>query len=125
MSYMLDTSACINLLRGVQPPAEIEGQACCISAVVESELWAGVHHAGGKREKKKVQILLDAVKVLPFESEAAQATGQLLAYLTGKGIQIGDFDTQIAAHARCTDSTLVTANAKHFKRVPDLKLFIW
>ena len=125
MSYMLDTSACIHLLRGIQPPSEIEGQACSISAIVESELWAGVHHAGGKREKRKIQILLDAVTVLPFDTEAAQATGRLLAYLIGKGIKIGDFDTQIAAHAACADSILVTANAKHFKRVPDLKLLVW
>ena len=46
MRYMLDTSACIELLRGGPPPGFLAGAACGISAVVEAELWAGVYHRG-------------------------------------------------------------------------------
>jgi tRNA(fMet)-specific endonuclease VapC len=38
------------------------------------------------------------------------------------GIPIGDIDTQIAATAIRHDLTLVTANIKHFRKVPGLAL---
>ncbi|MGB0413906.1 MAG: type II toxin-antitoxin system VapC family toxin [Coraliomargarita sp.] len=125
MTYMLDTSACIELLRGNSPPDYLEGQQCEISAIVEGELWAGVHHKGGTKEEKKVRLLLDAVSVIPFDSASAQTTGKLLGHFARKGIKIGDFDTQIAAHAIQTEATLVTCNLKHFKQVPELQLKAW
>jgi len=125
MDYMLDTSACIELLRGNAPPEAIRGSRCGISSVVEAELWAGVYHRGGEKERKKVELLLMAVDVIPFESLAALHTGKVLGELARDGLLIGDFDSQIAGHALALSMVLVTDNLKHFKRVKGIRLLEW
>lgn len=125
MDYMLDTSACIELLRGNAPPLTIRGGRCGISSVVEAELWAGVYHRGGDKERKKVELLLMAVDVFPFESLAALQTGKVLGGLAREGLSIGDFDSQIAGHALALSKVLVSDNLKHFERVKGLRLLGW
>jgi tRNA(fMet)-specific endonuclease VapC len=41
------------------------------------------------------------------------------------GTPIGGFDAMTAAHARAVDAVVVTANTKHFGRVPGLLLDNW
>jgi len=125
MEYMLDTSACIEILRGNSPPERIQGALCGISSVVEAELWAGVYHRGGGNERRKVELLLGAVEVVSFDSKAARLTGKVLGELEGEGLSIGDFDSQIAGHALALSVTLVTDNRKHFGRVKGLQLLLW
>jgi tRNA(fMet)-specific endonuclease VapC len=38
---------------------------------------------------------------------------------------VGEFDTQIAAHALAEELILVTHNTDHFERIPGLKLEDW
>jgi len=122
-SIMLDTSACIAFLRGRKPPDAIAERRCGISAVVAAELWAGVFHKGGDKERHKLELLLETVDVLDFDSGAAAATGKVLGELATKGKGIGDFDAQIAGHALHLNATLVTANIRHFQRISGLELF--
>lgn len=122
---MLDTSVCIELLRGTTPPKDLQKRITFLSSIVETELWAGVFHVGGEKERIKLNLLLENIEVLPFDSAAAQKTGQILAHLTGQGLPIGDFDTQIAGHALAAKLPLVTSNLKHFQRVPQLKIIPW
>ena len=123
--FMLDTSACIALLRGNTPPSEIRDVVCGISTVVEAELWAGVYHRGGEKERQKVELLLGVVKVIPFDSEAALQTGKILGDLAREGQPIGDFDSQIAGHALALAAVLVSDNLKHFGRVKGLQVLEW
>lgn len=124
-TYMLDTCACIDLLRGNLPPPNFSQLRCAISSVVEAELWAGVYHQGGKKEQKKLELLLEAVDVVSFDSSAAKKTGEVLGILSNKGQKIGDFDAQIAGHALATGSVLLTDNVKHFKRIDGLAFLPW
>ncbi len=122
---MLDTSACIRILRGEEMPEEWRLYSFAISSVVEAELWAGVYHAGGKVERKKVELFLNAVEVFPFESRAAEYSGEVLGTLATKGERIGDFDSQIAGHAIAKKAKLITCNVKHFSRIEHLKILNW
>lgn len=124
-SIMLDTSACIEILRGNEPPASLKRRRFAMSTVVEAELWAGVHHSGGAAEKRKVEKILAAVEIVPFDSKAAEATGNVLGSLTRQGQKIGDFDAQIAGHALATGSPILTKNPRHFSRVEGLKIIDW
>jgi tRNA(fMet)-specific endonuclease VapC len=92
---------------------------------VETELWAGVYHSGGKIERLKVEKLLGTLEILQFDRRAAEASGRILGELGKAGRRIGDFDTQIAGHAIALHAHLVTKNPRHFSRVPGLKLLVW
>lgn len=119
---MLDTSWCIEILRGHPVPETWRKHRFCISTIVETELWAGVYHSGRTGERERVEKLLHAVERLPFDSSAAAASGQVLGSLARQGRRIGDFDAQIAGHAIAAKAILATKNAKHFTRVNALKL---
>lgn len=60
---------------------------------------------------------------MPFDIEAAQAYGNVIANIGW--VKGRDFDRMIAAHAIGSRSTLVTANERDFKDVPGLKLENW
>lgn len=122
---LLDTSACIEILRGNAPPEAWKFHRFCISTVIEAELWAGMYHSGGKAEQLKIQRLLASVEILPFDRKAAEATGRVLGTLTKAGQKIGDFDSQIAGHALALNALLATKNSKHFKRVEGLRILDW
>ena len=119
---LLDTSRCIEILRGKTLPDKWRTHRFCISSVVEAELWAGVYHSGGKNERVKVEKLLASVERVAFDSKAAEATGKILGTLTKAGKSIGDFDCQIAGHALSLKALLATKNRRHFQRIKDLGL---
>ncbi len=124
-AILLDTSVCIEILRGNPPPSTLKRRRFVISSIVEAELWAGVYHTGGHQERLKVERLLAAAERIPFDSSAAEATGKVLGSLAQSGRKIGDFDAQIAGHALATKSDLLTKNPKHFSRVQGLKIINW
>ncbi len=122
---MLDTSAAIEILRGQRPPSDLTDTPFALSTVVEMELWAGVYHAGGETERRKVEAILQSATVLAFDRPAAHEAAKVLAELTGAGQRIGDFDCQIAGHARLLDASLLSANERHFNRVAGLRVIPW
>jgi len=119
---MLDTSCCIDILRGVPLPEEWRQHRFCLSTVVEAELWAGVFHSGGEIERKKVETLLNSIELVTFDRKAARETGEILGRLAKAGKAIGDFDSQIAGHAIALNAFIATKNKKHFQRIESLEL---
>ena len=119
---MLDTSYCIEIMRGKLLPADWRKHRFCISTVVETELWAGVYHSGGAIERQKVEKLLSSIERIEFDSKAAEASGKVLGMLAKEGKTIGDFDSQIAGHALSIKAHLATKNRRHFQRIKNLKL---
>jgi len=119
---MLETSWCIEIMRGKPMPEKWRSHRFCLSSVVETELWAGVYHSGGKTERLKVEKILASVERVPFDSKAAEAAGRILGTLAKAGKSIGDFDCQIAGHALAMNAYLATQNRRHFQRIQDLKL---
>ena len=119
---LLDTSWCVEVLRGKTLPEEWRAHRFCLSSIVEAELWAGVYHSGGKNERIKVEKLLASVERIAFDSKAAEAAGKILGTLTKEGKPIGDFDCQIAGHALSLKAFLATKNRRHFQRITGLEL---
>ena len=68
---------------------------------------------------------MDFARVETFGKNAALRAGELIDHLARKGSSIGAMDTLIAAHALELGATLVTANTKHFQRVPGLSIANW
>ncbi|MBI4312191.1 MAG: PIN domain-containing protein [Chloroflexi bacterium] len=132
--YLFDTDTLIPVIRGTASSwlvARLAGTPLSqqfVSSITIGELWYGAHklphltpHYLGRLENSIVADLA----VLPFDREAAIAYGPIRALLEQQGNQIGDADTRIAAIALSRGLTVVTANLRHFSRVPNLRLANW
>lgn len=129
--FMLDTNICIYIQRR-KPQTVLErftelrpGQAV-ISIVTWGELLYG---AAKSREARKAYKVLDEfasfVPVLPMPADCGKAYGTVHADLEKRGLPIGNNDLWIAAHAIAADLTLITNNAREFRRIPHLKIENW
>lgn len=127
-SFLLDSSACIPVLRNKAGLEKLPDPAVTgIPVIVAAELWTGVkknlkthpHHAA------RLEAFLSLFHLPNFDLDAALHYAEIRAYLESKGKTIGPLDLLIAAQARSLDATLVTANAGEFKRVKGLKMLVW
>lgn len=128
--YLLDTNIISDLVRNPQGKAAeriaIVGESSiCTSIIVAAELRYGCAKSGSKRLLKAVEDLLGEIAVLPFEVPADLDYGRIRSELEVAGTPIGSNDLLIAAHARATGATVVTANDGEFRRVRGLKVENW
>jgi tRNA(fMet)-specific endonuclease VapC len=127
---MLDTNIISDLIRNPQGKAarriaKVGEDNICTSIIVAAELRYGCAKSGSTRLRKAVEDVLGEISVLPFEAPADAEYGAVRAALEAGGAPIGSNDLLIAAHARATGSTMVTANANEFRRVRGLKVENW
>lgn len=96
------------------------------TAITLGELLYGAERRGSARLRAKVRDLIgSALTVLPFDAAAAEVYGELRARLEAEGRRLDEPDLRIASIALAHDLTLVTANLRHFDRVPDLVVENW
>ncbi|WP_052361021.1 type II toxin-antitoxin system VapC family toxin [Geminisphaera colitermitum] len=82
--------------------------------------WAEFAEGCGTRET--VDEKLARFVVLGIDEEVAWNASRISRQLKRQGLHIGDNDIWIAATALVYDLTLVSNNAKHFSRIPGLKI---
>lgn len=128
--YLLDTSIISDLIRNPQGKAakriaRVGEDNICTSIIVAAELRYGCAKRGSEWLLKAVEDLLGEVKVLPFDVPADAEYGAIRAQLEAAGTPIGSNDLLIAAHARATGATIVTANIDEFKRIRGLDVENW
>jgi tRNA(fMet)-specific endonuclease VapC len=119
---ILDSDHCVAILRGrldltdqVSPEEEL-----AVTTVSVGELVHGAAKSQRARDNlARLDVLLAALTILPFDEWAARRFGHLKAELEQAGEVIGDLDLQIASIAVEQDATLVTHNHKHFSRLAD------
>jgi tRNA(fMet)-specific endonuclease VapC len=131
MRYMLDTDACIALIK--RKPASVirrlsvlaPGDAG-ISVITLAELRYGVMKSAAieRNAAALIQFLLP-LEIVDFGAAAAEAYGRVRAGLEKAGTPIGPLDTQIGAHALSLGAVLVTNNVREFRRIPGLKIENW
>lgn len=130
MLYMLDTNICIFGIKGhakvLQNITSHPAKEICISSITYSELCHGVENSQAVlKNKLLLHSFLAAIKILPFDAEAAEAYGKIRTYLQKQGTPIGPLDTLIAAHGQAAGAVIVTNNTREFSRVPGLNLEDW
>ncbi len=131
MRFMMDTNACIDLIRqrSVRVLKHLRRASpgdVCISAITLSELEHGVaKSASPERNRLALAEFMTPIVVLPYSDAVAPVYGRIRALLESKGIGIGALDTLIAAHALAANVTLVTSNEKEFRRVLGLHVVNW
>ena len=128
--YMLDTNIVIYTMKN--KPTAVREQfnkhynRMCISSVTYMELVYGAERsANSERNLRELEGFVARMDVLPYESGAAEHTGQLRAELANQGKPIGSFDVMIAGHARSLGLIVVTNNTKEFDRVAGLRVENW
>lgn len=128
--WMLDTHALSELIRDPRGPvmqrlSDVAPDVVCTSIVVACELRFGAQRKGSAVLTERVNALLDAMVVLPFDEPADEHYADIRATLERAGTPIGSHDILIAAHARSRALTLVTHKLREFQRVPGLKVEDW
>mgnify|MGYP003535049982 FL=1 len=125
--YLLDTNIVSYFVKGVsgslvqRMQVGLGAQDIAISAITRAELRYGVGLMDKfDKRRRRIDLLLKELPSLPWGDEAADEFGRLKASLRRNGTPVGDFDTQIAAHALAEDLILVTHNTRHLERIPDL-----
>ncbi len=128
MPYLLDTSAAI-LLRDDDPVA-IEAMSEIadppfISAITKVELEGGVYAYADMQEqrRRRLDILLDIMPLIDFDSEMASAYGRLVERHGFSRRKI--IDRMIAATAIVRGLTLITSNASDFADIDNLSILVW
>ena len=127
---MLDTNIISDLIKNPQGKAakriaKAGENSICTSIIVAAELRYGCAKSGSTRLRKAVEDLLGEIDVLPFDVPADAEYGGIRAELEATGKPIGGNDLLIAAHARATGATIVTANTGEFKRIRGLNVENW
>lgn len=97
-----------------------------MSSVAVGELRYGAEKsAHPQRNRERLDVFLTDVACVNFDVEAASVYGRVRAILEKKGLVIGPYDLQIAAHAVSLGLVLVTDNVREFRRVADLRVENW
>lgn len=128
---MLDTSICVDLMRGRGAALFKRLEHCKIgeagiSVITLAELEHGVEKSA-KPEQNRTMLytFCSPLEIVPFDHEAAVAYGAIRAELERSGRIIGPMDMLIAAHALAEGATLVTNNEREFQRVVGLAIENW
>lgn len=130
MRYLLDTNILSDLVRHPQGVvakriAQVGEEQLCTSLIVAAELRYGAAKRASTRLTNQLEVILNALAVLPLESPVDQIYGVVRANLESRGKRIGPNDLLIAAHTLALDAVLVTDNVLEFERVKGLKLDNW
>lgn len=73
----------------------------------------------------RFRVLSDSQPRAEWTDDVSSVFGQVKAELARRDVLLEDFDTAIAAHALALDGVLVTANTRHFERIPGLRIEDW
>lgn len=128
--YLLETSTCIELLRGnvkVRQKCVEHNMLCCISAVTAIELLYGAYNAPEKyreQELTKARMLIDYYTIIGID-EIPETFSKEKIRLEKAGMTIEDFDLMIGTTGVTGDLIVVTHNIKHFNRIEGIVYEDW
>ena len=129
--HLLDTSVCIEMIRGKRQAVlgrlhEVPIGSVGISSITLAELRYGMAKSSDPaRNAIGLAEVCAPLAMLPFDRDAAEVYGRVRAGLERAGLGIGALDTLIAAHALSLNATLVTCNEREFRRVAGLRVENW
>jgi predicted nucleic acid-binding protein len=127
VKYLVDSDWVADWLYGaksaVQLLTSLRHDGLAISVITYGEIYEGIHF--GHDPMRSLQLFrnfLRRTSVLGLNRPIMQRFAIVRGSLRRQGQLNGDADLLIAATALHHDLTLLTRNARHFQRVPELKL---
>jgi tRNA(fMet)-specific endonuclease VapC len=131
MKYLLDTDTFSAIARGTHAAvmsrlASMPTDDLALSVISLGEIAAGLaKRKPGARQLHRIESLQRALTPLSLTPAVVPFYASVRSHLEAKGTPIGPNDTWIAAHALEQGLTLVTNNAREFRRVPGLRVENW
>jgi tRNA(fMet)-specific endonuclease VapC len=130
MKAMLDANLCIRVLRDrpiyIKDRFKKEAPTLGISTVVLHELFYGAARSSRPDiQRAMVDSFSAQIRVVNFDSVAADHAADIKANLAASGKLIGPNDLLIAGHARSLGLKLITGNLGEFTRVDGLRCEDW
>jgi tRNA(fMet)-specific endonuclease VapC len=123
IQYLLDTDTASYIIKGRHPTlnaklADLHPDQVCMSVMSRAELLYGLKRLPPThRLHLGVRQFLRIVRILPWETEAAEYYADIRHQLVTLGQPIGEIDMMIAAHSLALGTTLVTNNTRHYERI--------
>lgn len=123
MLHMLDTDTASYLIKGKSAAIEshlaaLVPEMVCISVMTRAELQYGLKRLPAEhRLHLAVRQFLKLVRILPWDTDAADGYAEIRHQLVSTGQPIGEMDMMIAAHALSAGAVLVTNNRRHYERI--------
>ena len=126
--YLLDTTACIAVIRGklsvIGKIKSVGLKNCKVSEISIAELYYGASKSGQEKLFDDVKTILQMFKVIPV-FPSLPTYGEVKAHLETIGQRIDDMDLLIGSTALHNNMTLVTHNIKHLSRLPNVDIQDW
>ena len=128
--YLLDTNILTAIAKDPRGPvttkiAAVGEATVCTSIIVACEVQYGLAKRQLPRLTMQMNSILEGLDILDLPGGVAARYGQIRSYLESVGEPIGPNDLLIAAHAQTLGLTVVTRNAREFRRVPGLRVENW
>lgn len=129
MKVLLDTCACIEILKGnanvYNLVKEFSVTERLVSEISAAELLLGVELSKRKTfEEQRVNDFLKDYSILPISSSIRRFAKEK-ARLQKLGTPIEDFDLLIGVSAVENNLTLITDNIKHMERINEIEIENW
>jgi tRNA(fMet)-specific endonuclease VapC len=124
---LLDTDILSEVLKGRNPQVVAQAEAylrhhamLTVSVISVIEIVSGLQRVARSEQLERFLQALDAMEVLPVDTESAVLAGRIDGDLLRTGQPIGRADPIVAAQAITHGLLLVTGNARHYERVTAL-----
>jgi tRNA(fMet)-specific endonuclease VapC len=123
MLHMLDTDMASYIIKGrslavEEKLAALDPSMVSISVITRAELLYGLKRLPpSHRLQLAVRQFLRLVRILSWDTEAADYYADIRHQLVTTGQPIGELDMMIAAHSLSAGAALVTNNVRHFQRI--------
>lgn len=133
MRYVLDTNVVSAIMKAdvdvIARLRQSNRRDVLLAQPVVAEVEYGIARLPRSKRRTLLQgrfeVIRGTFERIAWTDEVSAAFGEIKAALERKGRQLEDFDVAIAAHALASSATLVTANVKHLRGVPNLQLEDW
>lgn len=127
MRYLVDTDWIIDGISnapGVLATLDrLSSEGVAVSIITLGEVFEGAHLSPDPQAELAVyRQFLAGYVVLPLTDSIMERFASIRALLRRQGNLIPDLDLLIAATALTENLSLLTRNARHFERIPDLLL---
>jgi tRNA(fMet)-specific endonuclease VapC len=131
--YLLDTNMLSEVIKKtpnktfIKKLGAIPSPAIFTATICVMELRYGAMKRGTPSDFWQMieQRILSKVRILTFSYNEAIKAGELIHQLYSMGQPIGLEDIMIGSIALCNGLTMVSANTKHFQKIPDLRVENW
>lgn len=119
-----DSDVLIDALRGRAEASERVDRGLATGSLATTAITVFELRSGARSETSaaKVETLLAALPILPFDEAAADRAAEVRRTLETSGAPIGMADCLIAGICLARSAALLTRNRSHFERIAELEL---